>query len=300
MFSRVPTLPGETKQVYRVWILGYLRYLQRNDLGDPEPEHVRAFLRRLSSTNRVSEERRQQAAEALIFFHEVILEQEVTDVSSRLEMLAPNERESLLDSLSGSERMLAQIIFSTDLDLAEALRLRVGDVDVKQKQLTVTNEQGCTMGFTDMSAALADDLTMHLQRLRKQHNRDLEAGHGAVDLPGGVHEQFPNAHVAWVWQYVFPSTQRSFDPVYGCDCRYPMQPSDLLAAMELQTDAMRSFENLADNGAPAGAHGDGVMESGRPQLQASSGAATKSKSGTEDNTSKPEGNAPTEWTSIYS
>ena len=151
LMSRAPDLPSETQQIYRVWILGYLRYLEQNDLGDPKPDYVPQFLDRLSRTDQVSEERRQQAAKALVFFHEEILDQEVSDVNSRMEMLSTGERRNLLVMLDGAERLLARVIFTTDLSLAQALRLRVGDVDVRKQQLMITNERGCTEGFSDIS-----------------------------------------------------------------------------------------------------------------------------------------------------
>lgn len=288
MFSRAPDLPKETKQIYRVWILGYLRYLERNDLGDPEPEYVRAFLDRLATTNKLSEERRQQAAEALIFFHEVILEQEVDDVASRLEALSTQERRNILATISGQERLLARIIFSTELGLAEALRLRVGDVDVKRNEVTITNERGCTLGFTEISDDLARDLDHHLKSVREQYDADLAAGHGAVDLPGGVHEQFPNAHVSWVWQYVFPSTERSIDPVSERECRYPMQPARLLDILKLQTAPRQRAGNEASESAAS--------------ASASDGAAARPPADSEETSSVParRNTLVGEWTSIYS
>ena len=292
MLSRAPQLPSETKQIYRVWILGYLRFLERHNLGDPEPEYVRDFLKRLSKHESISDERRQQAAEALVFFHEVVLDQEVTDLDSRLEMMSTVERRNMLAMLKGQERILAKVVFTTELDLAEALRLRVGDVDVKKKKLMITDERGCTKGVAELSDELAASLKVHLEDLRPQYDADRAAGHGAVDLPEIVHQQFPDAHISWVWQYVFPSQERTVDPRSGRECRYPMQPTGLLDKLKLRTAPMRRVDGSANESAnecDAPAHsGDGAPRPEDADEIASNVPAKRTSS------------TPMNWDSIYS
>ena len=37
------------------------------------------------------------------------------------------------------------------------------------------------------------------------HPEDLEKGCGRVALPGALARKYPNAEMAWEWQYVFPA-----------------------------------------------------------------------------------------------
>jgi len=59
---------------------------------------------------------------------------------------------------------------------------------------------------------VAKPLQRHLQRVRAQHEEDLEAGFGRVYLPFALTRKFPNAGREWAWQYVFPSPRLSVDP----------------------------------------------------------------------------------------
>ncbi len=44
MPSGFPELSRRKKQVYSLWIMGYLSHLDRQDVDAPRPEHIRRFL----------------------------------------------------------------------------------------------------------------------------------------------------------------------------------------------------------------------------------------------------------------
>jgi hypothetical protein len=254
MLSDFPDLDKRQKQIYSLWIMGYLRYVDANDLGEPEPPHINRFLDRLSEKKGIDDRMRQQAAEALVFFHECVLKQSVSEVHGRLSMLSREERQRILSQLSGPEKLLARIVFHTELDLTEALRLRVGDVDLTRGQITVSDAQGCSDRFVTLSSELTVALERHLKRVHEMHQRDLEEGHGSVDLPSSIRDQFPGAGSAWMWQYVFPAPRRTVDLHSGRERRYPMQPNNLMDAIEMLTEpSTRHFISAVSRGAdPSG------------------------------------------------
>jgi integrase len=59
---------------------------------------------------------------------------------------------------------------------------------------------------------VAKPLERHLQRVRAQHEEDVEAGFGRAYLPFALTRKLPNAGREWAWQYVFPSPRLSIDP----------------------------------------------------------------------------------------
>ncbi|PEN13797.1 hypothetical protein CRI94_06930 [Longibacter salinarum] len=253
MLSDFPDLEKRQKQIYSLWIMGYLRYVDANDLGEPEPPHINRFLDRLTEKKGIDDAMRQQAAEALVFFHECVLDQSVSEMHGRLSMLSRDERQRILSQLSGPEKLLARIVFHTELDLTEALRLRVGDVDLTRGQITVSDAQGCSDRFVTLSSELTVALERHLKRVQEMHERDLAEGHGSVDLPVSIRDQFPGAGSAWMWQYVFPSPRRTVDLHSGRERRYPMQPNNLMEAIEMLTEPRtRHFISAVSRGPAPG------------------------------------------------
>lgn len=276
MLSGIPELDKRRKQIYSLWIMGYLRYLDARDIEEPEPDYINRFLNRLTQKKNLDLDMRQQAAEALVFFHECILKQSVSDVQGRMSMLTREEKQKILSQLSGPEKLLARLIFNTELELTEALRLRVGDVDLVRGQITVSNAAGVSDRFVDLSDDLAVAMERHLKRVQEIHERDLEEGFGVVDLPPSVQSQFPSAGSAWMWQYVFPAKRRTVDMMSGRERRYPMEPTKLLDALERRTEPMTRIHDTDMSEMP-----------------------DKSDTQTEEESEAPVTNAQSTWKSVY-
>jgi len=247
MLSGFPELSRRKKQIYSLWIMGYLGHLDRRDIDPPRPKHIRSFLTWLTDRKEADRAMRRQAAEALVFFHECVLQQQVGEMHGRIDMMSDAERDQALASLTGQERLLAQLVFDTELDLTEALRLRVGDVDLTANQIVVTNAAGCAERFVALGAGLADALSGHLRTLERRHRRDLEAGTAAVDLPPTVQGTYPGAESAWVWQFVFPAENATVDLRTGLRRRYPMHPSRLLDILDRRTTPMTRVHEPVDD-----------------------------------------------------
>ncbi len=62
---------------------------------------------------------------------------------------------------------------------------------------------------------LAAPLREHLERVCTQHEGDLRAGAGWVELPFALDRKYPNAGREWPWQWVFPATRTYRHPETG-------------------------------------------------------------------------------------
>jgi len=50
-----------------------------------------------------------------------------------------------------------------------------------------------------LPAVVAPDLARHLERVKRQHECDLEHGAGWVELPGALARKYPHAGREWPW-----------------------------------------------------------------------------------------------------
>jgi site-specific recombinase XerD len=50
-------------------------------------------------------------------------------------------------------------------------------------------------------------LRVHLESVRRLHDRAVAAGSGIVELPGALAAKYPGAGRDWGWQWVFPATR---------------------------------------------------------------------------------------------
>jgi integron integrase len=114
--------------------------------------------------------------------------------------------------LSGTQRLIGQVLYGGGLRLMECLRLRVKDVDFARNQFTVHGGKGDKDRVTTMPELMITELRKHLEMVRRTWQKDVAEDYGRVWLPGALRRKYPNAEREWGWQWVFPSAELSIDP----------------------------------------------------------------------------------------
>lgn len=126
-------------------------------------------------------------------------------------VLSREEVAAVLGRLQGPTWLMASLLYGSGLRLIECCQLRVKDVDLGRRELTVRDGKGRRDRVTLLPQPLVTALTAHLAHVRRQHEADLRAGAGCVALPGALRRKYPNAPREWPWQWVFPATRLYFD-----------------------------------------------------------------------------------------
>jgi integron integrase len=89
----------------------------------------------------------------------------------------------------------------------EALQLRIKDVDLDRREILVRDGKGRKDRPSILPLALVTPLREHIAIVRAQHEADLTAGKGAVELPDALRRKYPGAPRQWAWQWLFPATR---------------------------------------------------------------------------------------------
>ena len=110
---------------------------------------------------------------------------------------------------------MAKLLYGSGLRLMECLCLRVKDVDVAQTQVVVRDGKGGKDRVTVLPETLVPFLQEHLQHVEYLHDDDLRRGYGKIPLPDALARKYPHASREWIWQYVFPASQRRPHPRTG-------------------------------------------------------------------------------------
>ena len=66
--------------------------------------------------------------------------------------------------------------------------------------------------MTILPNSLIKPLRVQLVTPKQLREQDLVDGHGTVYLPYALERKYPDVNKEWIWQYVFPATQRSQNP----------------------------------------------------------------------------------------
>ncbi|MCK6460588.1 MAG: integron integrase, partial [Planctomycetes bacterium] len=210
---RVRHLSPRTEQAYLDWMRRYFEFHGRRHPATLGAEEVGAFLSDLATARRVSASTQNQALAALLFLYGEVLEVKLPwldDLAraprpARLPtVLSREEVRAVLDRMEGVPRLMASLLYGSGLRLMECCRLRVKDVDLARRQITVREGKGRRDRATLLPESLRPLLTSHLEGVRGQHGADLAAGAGFVALPASLATKLPAARRDWAWQWAFP------------------------------------------------------------------------------------------------
>ncbi len=113
----------------------------------------------------------------------------------------------------------------------ECLRLRVKDLDFDNRQIIVRAGKGEKDRVTVLPESLIRDLKNHLEMVATVHKKDLREGFGAVYLPDALGRKYSSASKEFAWQYVFPASARSADPLSGQTRRHHLDSTVIQKAV---------------------------------------------------------------------
>ena len=101
--------------------------------------------------------------------------------------------------------LVANLLYGCGLRLFECLKLRVQDVNVDMKVLTVHDGKGQKDRTVPLPEVLMPKLKAQFDKVRQVHQEDLAAGYGGTFLPSAVEQKYKNAPKELVWQWFFPA-----------------------------------------------------------------------------------------------
>jgi len=215
-----------TEEAYVQWVRRFVRFCNTRHPRELGPSDVTRFLSHLAVEGKVSASTQNQALSALVFLYKDVLDMPVGWLSSLVRakrplrvpvVLTKHEVRRVLARLKGrgTPALVAGVLYGTGVRLLEALRLRVKDIDFAKNEITVRGGKGDRDRVTMLPERLKGPLLRHLADVRTQHERDLAADAGWVELPGALAEKYPNAGREWAWQWVFPATRTYTAPPSG-------------------------------------------------------------------------------------
>ena len=216
--ARAKHLSHRTEDSYHNFIKRFILFHNKRHPKEMGAEEISAFLTDLAVNGKVSASTQNQAFFALLFLYRDVLRinlQHIQGVirakrSEHLPTVFTNEEaKAILSHLDGVPFLVASLLYGAGLRLAEALRLRVKDLDFENAQIVVRDGKGAKDRTTLLPETLREPLKKHLVRVKFIHDADLKVGLGEVWLPFALSRKYPNAGREWKWQYVFPSTKIS-------------------------------------------------------------------------------------------
>lgn len=218
-----------TEQTYKDWIKRYILFHNKRHPKDMGETEIRAFIVHLTNDRKVAASTSNQALSAILFLYRNVLQIEIKlppDLSNAARpkrlpaVLTREEALKVVSFMRGTPRLMAKIMYGAGLRVNECLRLRVKDIDFDNHTITVRGGKGDNDRITPLPDAIIPELKQTLQDVKAIHQKDLAEGYGETILPNALNEKYTSASKEWAWQFIFPASQRSADPLTGITCRH--------------------------------------------------------------------------------
>lgn len=229
-----------TEKTYIDWIRRYILFHKKRHPKDMGAEDVQAFITHLATQRTVSASTQNQALSAILFLYRHVLQKEIDLPSDTIRaeksktlptVLTRQEAIAVIGKMTGAPQLMAKILYGSGLRLMECLRLRVKDIDFGNHQILVRDGKGEDDRFTILPDSLVPLLQIHIKTIQAIHQKDLKDGFGEVYLPYALAKKYRSAPKEFIWQYLFPASARSTDPISKKTMRHHTDPSSLQKAI---------------------------------------------------------------------
>lgn len=224
-----------TEGSYLVWLERFARFCGGDDLQKRGPEDIKAYLDELAMNEHLSASSQKQALNAVVFLLHKVYGKDLGDFSdyrrAKVRPHAPTwltarEMTRLLEELEPRWRLPASVAFGGGLRLMELLRLRVKDVDLEEKIITVRAGKGGKDRLVPLAEVMVEPLGHHLEQVRRCYDQDRRDGVAGVWLSEGLERKYPKAGQEWPWFWLWPEDHLSRDPRSGLQRRHHLQDWD--------------------------------------------------------------------------
>jgi integron integrase len=230
-----------TEQSYTSWIKRFILFHNKKHPEDMGVAQIEQFLTHLAVKRKVAPSTQNQALNAIIFLYREVLDIELKEPINAIRAKKPlrlpvvltrEEISKLINTLSGTQKIIGMLLYGAGLRLMECIRLRVKDIDFNMNQIVVRQGKGDRDRIALLPRTVKGDLQKHLDRVQLLYNDDLARGYGKVFMPRALERKFKHANQQWIWQYVFPSKSISRDPRSGIKRRPHIHASSFQRALK--------------------------------------------------------------------
>lgn len=229
-----------TERTYVHWAKSFVAWHGRRHPSKLGPADVQDYLNYLAVDREVAPGTAKQALCALLFLYGQVLGTDIGQLQSlqrpkgqpRLPVvLSQDETSRLLAATRGTPGIVLQLLYGTGMRMMEALRLRIKDVDLERRVITIREGKGGKDRTTMVPERLVEPLRRQRDARRKVHDLDVSTGMADVELPFALDRKLQGAGKKWAWQFLFCSPDYATCPRTGVIRRHHLHECNVQRAM---------------------------------------------------------------------
>ncbi len=238
---RVRHYSPRTLQAYRSWVRKLQTFTKSKEPEEVDMGDVRDFLSFLAVEKQVSASSQNQAFNALLFFFEHVLEKEFGKLEGVVRakrrpyipvVLSRDEVDRLLGVLSPPYDLVGKMLYGCGLRLSECMKLRVQDLNIDMKVVTVHDGKGKKDRTVPLAEVLIPRLISQLETVKRVHADDLANDYAGAFLPGSLSRKYRHSAKDLPWQWLFPAKTLTLVPREQAYRRYHLHETHVQKAIK--------------------------------------------------------------------
>ena len=210
-----------TERAYVLWVRRFIAFHGRRHPREMGVQEVTAFLSSLAVRSQVAAATQNQALAAILFLYREVLSVDLPWLSEVIRAKRPRrlpvvltvlEVNLLLGKVEGLPGLMARLMYGTGMRLSECVALRVKDLDLARREVTIRDGKGGKDRMSVVPLSLVMPLRQQLLAARHVFEGDRLRQVPGVELPFALSRKYPAAATSWDWFWVFPQDHLSVDP----------------------------------------------------------------------------------------
>lgn len=204
-----------TEKSYWGWIMALCRHHRGRHPRELQPADIEDFLSHLATARNVSASTQNQALAAILFLYRDVYDTKLPWLDNVTRAKRPKplplvlgraDTQALLAHCTGLPGLICRLLYGTGMRVNEALRLRMGDVDLRRGIITVRLGKGGKDRTTCVPRSLARAIAEQMAERARLHAIDVARGRADVELPDAIERKYPNAARELPWQWLFATS----------------------------------------------------------------------------------------------
>ncbi len=205
---------SKTEESYISWIRRFIIFNNKVHPDKLGSEHIKNFLNYLAVSRHVSASTQNQALNGVLYLYKNLLKKEVgwiDDIrfSQRKKhlpvVLAKDDVKKIFANMEGIPLLISKVLYGAGLRLNECLKIRLQDIDLDYRTITVRDGKGGKDRITILPDSLVGEIKEQIRKARNLYAKDMKKGNVEVTLPNALGVKYPNACKDFNWQYLFPA-----------------------------------------------------------------------------------------------
>jgi integron integrase len=212
---RVRHRSRRTEEAYIHWIRNLILFQRKRHPRDLSQADLAAYFHHLTVDRRVSASTHSQALSAIVFLYTHVLGEPRARIKALVRprkpttvptVLTPAEVACVLQELDGTVHLIASLLYGAGLRLLECCTLRVQDIDLERREITIRRGKGRKDRRTMVPSSLIPALRDQLLEAQAVFNADLQR-RVRVAVPDALRLKYPRAELDLRWRWLFPASR---------------------------------------------------------------------------------------------